>query len=69
MTKAESSIFHLRLNKWSDHFSWSAYDIVGLTPAGRVTIAALRMNHPRRIKIRMAEEVFGLFPSAPAGAD
>jgi hypothetical protein len=69
MTEAESLLFHPRLNKWSDHFSWLGYDIVGLTPVGRATIAALGMNHPRRIRIRMAEEVFRLFPSAPAGAD
>jgi hypothetical protein len=29
---------------------------------GRATIAALDLNHERRIRIRQAEQMFGLFP-------
>jgi len=34
-----------------------------LTPTGRATVALLYLNHPRRLLIRQAEELFGLFPS------
>jgi len=29
---------------------------------GRATLLALNLNHPRRVLIRQAEELFGLFP-------
>jgi hypothetical protein len=35
---------------------------VGLTPTGRATVAALDLNHPRRLRIREPEEWFNLFP-------
>jgi hypothetical protein len=46
-----------------EHFSWDENRrVVGLTPVGRTTIAALDMNHSRRVLIREAEEWFDLFP-------
>jgi hypothetical protein len=33
-----------------------------MTAIGRAMIEALNMNHERRIFIRQAEELFGLFP-------
>ena len=56
------SLFDPRSNPWSDHFTWDGYLIVPLTAIGRATISALNMNHDRRILIRQAEELFGLFP-------
>jgi Zn finger protein HypA/HybF involved in hydrogenase expression len=44
---AESvSLFHPRTQNWHDHFAWSADGtrILGLTPSGRATIFALKMN-------------------------
>lgn len=38
------------------------YELAAITPVGRVTIATLDLNRPRRILIRKAEELFGLFP-------
>ena len=55
-------LFHPRLHRWHEHFEWDDYQILGLTPIGRATIAALDLNGPRRIRIRQAEQVFGLFP-------
>jgi hypothetical protein len=55
-------LFHPRLHVWSDHLTWSGYEVVGLTPIGRAAIAALDLNHSRRLKVRMAEETFRLFP-------
>jgi hypothetical protein len=55
-------LFNPRGNVWSDHFRWDGYQVVGLTPVGRATVFALDLNRPRRLMIRKAEEVFGLFP-------
>jgi hypothetical protein len=60
-------LFHLRLDNWHEHFRWDGYRLVGQTPIGRATVAALDLNHPRRIQIRQAEELFELFP--PHGID
>jgi hypothetical protein len=61
-TGADVSLFHPRLHVWHEHFAWDDYQVVGLTAVGRATIDALALNHPRRIRIRQAEHVFGLFP-------
>lgn len=55
-------LFSPRLQNWREHFAWDDYQIVGLTDIGRATIAALDFNHERRIRIRQAEQTFGLFP-------
>lgn len=55
-------LFHPRLDSWRDHFHWENHRIVPRTPVGRATAAALDFNHPRRIRIRQAEESFDLFP-------
>jgi hypothetical protein len=61
-TGAATPLFHPRLQSWPEHFGWDDYQIVGLTAIGRATVAALDLNHTRRILIRQAEQVFGLFP-------
>jgi len=55
-------LFHPRADRWSEHFAWQGYAIVGLTAVGRATVMALDLNHPRRLLVRQAEELFGLFP-------
>jgi len=55
-------LFHPRLHSWAEHFRWHGYTLRGTSPTGRATIEALELNHPRRIRIRQAEEMFGLFP-------
>lgn len=55
-------LFNPRTDKWKDHFAWDGYLVVGRTPLGKAAIDALQLNHPRRIKIRQAETLFGLFP-------
>ena len=61
-TGIPSRLFHPILDQWEDHFRFDGFWIVGQTPAGRATADALHMNTPRRVKIRTAETVFGLFP-------
>jgi hypothetical protein len=57
-------LFHPRDNSWREHFGWDGYELVGLTPMGRATVAALDLNHARRVRIRQAEQMFRLFPPA-----
>jgi hypothetical protein len=55
-------LFNPRKDRWSEHFRWEGYQIIGLTPCGRATAAALEFNHSRRLLIRHAEELLELFP-------
>ncbi|MEP7341197.1 MAG: hypothetical protein ABI977_25935 [Acidobacteriota bacterium] len=47
-------LFNPRQHKWSTHFRWSDdfLKIVGRTPTGRATVAALRMNRTELINLR-----------------
>jgi HNH endonuclease len=42
------TLFNPRTQQWTDHFTWSqdSTRVEGLTPIGRATVAALRMNNP-----------------------
>jgi hypothetical protein len=55
-------LFNPRLDRWNEHFAWHGYVIRGLTSIGRATVETLRLNDERRLRIREAEEWFGLFP-------
>jgi hypothetical protein len=55
-------LFHPRTDRWSEHFRWEGHLLIGKTPVGRATASALDLNHSRRLRIRQAEELFGLFP-------
>lgn len=62
-TGDEAPLFNPRTDRWAEHFTWNEdWRIVGLTPTGRATVAALDLNSPRRVRIREAEEWFDLFP-------
>lgn len=54
MTHEEVRLFHPQRDRWLDHFSWNedATQIVGLTPLGRATIAALKLNRPQMTRVR-----------------
>lgn len=47
-------LFHPRQDRWTDHFAWSESFtiIVGLTPTGRATVEALRLNRPGLVNLR-----------------
>jgi hypothetical protein len=55
-------LYHPRRDRWIEHFQISGYEVQGQNPVGRATVNALQLNRPRRLLIRRAEEVFGLFP-------
>jgi 5-methylcytosine-specific restriction endonuclease McrA len=42
-------LFHPRLQKWSDHFTWNVFEIQGKTPEGRVTVQLLQLNSIKRL--------------------
>jgi hypothetical protein len=56
------ALFHPRQASWPEHFRWQDYHLIGRTPVGRATVAALHLNHARRLLIRQAEERFAMFP-------
>ncbi len=55
-------LFHPRSDHWPEHFQWDGYRVIGKTPSGRATACILDLNHPRRLLIRQAEELFSFFP-------
>lgn len=64
ITEKKVSLFHPRKQKWNTHFKWSEdfSEIIGLTPVGRATISALRMNRPNVINLRHALYIIGYHP-------
>jgi hypothetical protein len=48
------ALFHPRIQIWDNHFAWSSETtiVVGLTPVGRATVEALRMNRPELVNLR-----------------
>jgi len=60
-------LFHPRDHTWSEHFMWlvDGTQVVGLTPIGKATIAALELNRERAITIRAADIAVGRHP--PSG--
>ncbi len=57
-------LFHPRRQRWSRHFRWEGVTVIGLTPTGRATVAALRMNRALILGIRLEETLRGRHPPA-----
>jgi len=60
-------VFNPRSQRWHDHFEWREFEIAPLTAIGRATCSAFEFNSLRRIRIREAEMMFGLFPPESVG--
>jgi hypothetical protein len=60
------SLFNPREQRWSDHFAWTdgGVRIWGLTPTGRATVEALRLNNPYIVPARRLWVVAGWHPPA-----
>lgn len=58
------ALFHPQRDNWRDHFRWNddATLVTGLTPTGRATIAALRMNRTQMIRVRRMWHAMGEHP-------
>jgi hypothetical protein len=55
-------LFNPRTDNWEEHFRWTEFQLEGKTVVGRAAVIALCLNEPRKIRIRQAELLFGLFP-------
>ena len=55
-TGQEVPLYNPREQSWSEHFHWDGVSLIGMTPTGRATVEALKMNRPIMLAIR-AEEV------------
>jgi hypothetical protein len=63
VSKKRVPLFDPRRDRWADHFRWTGgYRLVGRTPSGRATIAALGMNRPAIVAIRRALVKLGEMP-------
>ena len=65
-TETAVRLFHPLQQRWADHFRWdeSGIYMVGLTPVGRVTIAALKLNRPQLVESRGYWVLAGWHPPA-----
>ena len=61
-TDTEVTIYNPRQHAWSEHFRWDDVHLIGLTPTGRATVLALRMNRPIILAIRAEESFFNRHP-------
>lgn len=59
-------LFNPRVDKWSIHFIWAEEGalIKGITPVGRGTVEALKMNHPDLVAARRLWIEVGWHPPA-----
>jgi hypothetical protein len=57
-------LFHPRGDKWADHFRWVNVVIEGLSPTGRATVEALKMNREIMLAIRNEEMLLGRNPTS-----
>jgi len=50
------ALFHPRRQRWVSHFAWSEdlVHVIGLTPTGRATVEALRLNREGLVSLRRA---------------
>ncbi|MGH9839153.1 MAG: HNH endonuclease [Blastocatellia bacterium] len=64
LTKQLIPLFHPRLQPWHEHFSWNRDFtlVIGVTPTGRATLAALRLNRPGVVNLREALYAAGKHP-------
>ncbi len=54
-TGQDVPLFNPRTQAWTDHFAWKGEWVVPLTAIGRTTAAALAMNRPLVLAIRVEE--------------
>jgi hypothetical protein len=62
-TGNETPLFNPRHDSWPEHFRWERVTVVGLTPTGRATVSALRLNRPLALSIREEEAHRGRHPA------
>lgn len=63
-TKEQVPLFNPRMQPWTDHFAWSddGVEIIGLTPTGRATVPALKLDQPFMRRARRRWVLAGWHP-------
>ena len=63
-TGEEALLFNPRRHVWSAHFRWSndGVEIIGLTPCGRATVGALKLNNESLTRARRRWVLAGWHP-------
>ena len=61
-TREPAPLLNPRVDRWADHMEWDGVRVVGLTPTGRATVAALELNRPLILAIRDEETERGRHP-------
>ena len=61
-TGREAALFNPRADSWKEHFRWDDVCVSGLTPTGRATVKALKMNRLLILAIRREETLRGRHP-------
>ena len=61
-TGVEVPLFNPRVDSWAEHFCWDGVRALGLTPTGRATVNALKMNRLLILAIRDEETLRGRHP-------
>ena len=62
LTREKANLFHPRQQRWADHFVWRGCHLQGISPTGRATVAALRLNRTLMVEIRAEEAIHGRHP-------
>ena len=71
VTGTEVVLFHPRVHRWREHFTWSedCSEVFGVTPIGRATVAALRLNRAGVVNLRKVLFAAGLHPPVERSAN
>lgn len=69
LTGLSASLFNPREGNWNEHFTWSDdyATMQGITPTGRATVVALRLNREGLVNIRRVLYAMGDHP--PVGLE
>lgn len=64
LTSEKVLFFNPRRQVWGDHFRWNedGTEIIGITPEGRATVFALKLNHPVVVVARRLWVTAGWWP-------
>lgn len=58
------SLFNPRSEKWQEHFVWDTkgVSVIGITPSGRATVEALKLNRVEIVNLRKLLQIVGEHP-------
>ena len=70
VTDSLGSLCNPRMQSWEEHFTWNQdfTRMLGMTPAGHATIAALQLNRSGLVNLRRVLYMVGEHPPKPQNA-